>query len=242
VAIYKRDDSDQQNSILKKLPDNEWKRIVPRLRPISFQREEMVRASNKQIRRVLFPTRGVVALLMPAGRGKEIEVAKVGPEGFVGLPLVLGVDRAPMIALCQENVAAQTLSAADFQEYLEDLPEFRRRVLRYSAVLVIGLAQSAVCGQIHTVEQRCARWLLATQDRLGGDTIPVTQEFSARILGIRRASVSFAYAKFQKAGLIHYRRGALTIQNRRSLEGAACECYHLGRAELTRLLGPRRRR
>jgi CRP-like cAMP-binding protein len=166
-----------------------------------------------------------------------VEIATVGNEGMVGLPLVLGGESTPDTCFCQVAGRADRIPAGPFKEALRASSAMQRLLLRDTQALLNQVAQAAACNRMHPVEERCARWLLLTHDRAGTDTFALTHEFLGYMLGTRRASVSLAAAILQQAGLITYRRGVVTILDRPGLEAAACECYGIITAEFVRRLG-----
>jgi CRP-like cAMP-binding protein len=157
----------------------------------------------------------------------SVEVGLIGQEGFVGLPLVGGLSTSPTRTVMQVAGSGFRISAKALGPAFEECMQLRTNLLRYSHELTMQATQVAACNRLHEVDERLARWLLMSQDRLGCDIVPLTQEFLAHMLGTRRASVTVAAGILQKAGLITYTRGAVKIKNRRSLKDATCECYGL---------------
>ena len=172
-----------------------------------------------------FINSGLASFLNVMGDGKSVEVGLTGKEGFVGVPLLAGFSTSPSRVVMQVDGSGFRISAVDFQEVLKACPSLNRSLQRFSQVLGMQATQVAACNRLHEVDQRLARWLLMSQDRLPGDVVPLTQETLANMLGTRRASVTEAAGILQKAGLITYRRGDVKIDNRRGLEAASCECY-----------------
>jgi CRP-like cAMP-binding protein len=170
--------------------------------------------------------------------GRAIEVGTIGPEGFVGLPVLFGAESAPSTTLVQVPGEGSRMTAAAFRSALGECPGFFALLMRYAQAFLNQVAQSATCNRLHSVEERCARWLLQTQDRVNGDTdFPLTQEFLAQMLGVRRPTVSIAAGMLQQAGLIRYVRGQMRILDRERLEAASCECYGIIRRGYERLVG-----
>jgi CRP-like cAMP-binding protein len=157
--------------------------------------------------------------------GKSVEVGLTGKEGFVGLPLIVGFTTSASRVITQIAGSAFRISASALPELLRKCRTLETRLHRYSQRLATQSSQVAACNRLHEVDERLARWLLMSQDRIGSDEVPLTQEFLAHMLGTRRSSVTVAASILQKAGLIKYRRGQLNIANRKGLEEAACECY-----------------
>ncbi len=225
------------NRLLAALPADGYAALAPHLEPVTLASKEPVYAPNQPIPHVLFPTTGVFSVLTVMADGAAIEVATVGNEGMVGLPLFLGTTTTPNLIVAQISGESLRLPAAAFQEAVEHNRDLVAILHRYTQALLLQIAQSAACNRLHTMEQRCARWLLLTHDRVAADQFPITHEFLAQMLGVRRASVTEAVGTLQQAGLIAYRRGKMTVVDRAGLEAAACECYGVIRAEYDRLLG-----
>jgi CRP-like cAMP-binding protein len=174
--------------------------------------------------------------------GDAAEVGTIGNEGMVGLPLLLGDDRAPTSVYVQVPGTGLRMTAAQFTRELASSASMRTVMLRYAHALFNQVAQSAACNHFHTIQQRCCRWMLMTHDRMNSDEFLLTQEFLAMMLGVQRTGVSAAAGGLQRAGLIRYRRGVVTILDRAGLLRQACECYSLSKREFDRLLDepPRR--
>jgi CRP-like cAMP-binding protein len=171
--------------------------------------------------------------------GEAAEVGTIGNEGVVGLPLVFGDDRAPTSVYVQVPGAGLRIKAARFKEELAASASMRAVMLRYAHAVFNQVAQSAACNHFHSLQQRCCRWLLMTHDRMHSDEFLLTQEFLAMMLGVQRTGVSAAAGALQRAGLIGYKRGKVTIIDRRGLARSSCECYGVSKREFDRLLGER---
>ena len=191
---------------------------------------------NEPIEYVYFPNSGIISLVNLTEDGGTVEAATVGNEGMVGLPLLLGTDRMIGQAITQIVGDALRMKADVFKQEVTPASPLYSLLLRYTQALMNLISQSVACNRLHSVEDRCCRWLLLCQDRVESDEFPLTQEFLAQMLGVRRASVSVVAATLQKAGLIRYRRGKITILDRLGLEAASCECYQIVKQELDRLL------
>lgn len=218
---------DISNEILLSLPRKELDIILPELDSIDLMTHEVLNETGLPIQNCYFPNSGLASIVNLQSDGKSVEVGVTGKEGFVGLPLVVGFSSSSTRALVQVAGTAVRLSAAALERLLPNCPHLEKALNRYSQLLGVQSTQIAACNRLHEVDERLARWLLMTQDRLGGDIVPLTQEFLSHMLGTRRASVTVAAGVLQKAGLIQYRRGAVTIVNRAKLEAASCECYQL---------------
>jgi len=167
----------------------------------------------------------MASILNVMNDGKSVEVGLAGPEGFVGIPLIAGFRTSATRIVVQAVGTALRANADDLQIALRNCPQLLAELLRYSQEATMEVTQIAACNRLHDVEQRLARWLLMTQDRVRSDKLPLTQEFLSQMLGTRRSSVSVAAATLQKAGLIQYNRGHVSVVNRKALENASCECY-----------------
>jgi CRP-like cAMP-binding protein len=186
---------------------------------------------------VYFPEGGTVSLLAVLAEGDAVEVSTVGNEGIVGLSVALGGETSPHRATVQVPGPALRMRSADFRAEVPPAHPLHAAVRRYADAYLMQVAQSVACNRAHEVPQRLARWLCLTQDRVGRDEFPLTQEVIAQMLGVRRQTVSEAAGAFQAAGLIDYRLGRVTVEDRAGLERAACECYRAVRAHFERLLG-----
>ena len=228
-----------RNRLLAALPREDYERLEAKLEPVSLDLKQPLYEPGVPIEHVYFPSACVISLLMDVGDGGMIEVGTTGNEGVVGLPVFLGADEMPGRALCQIPGDAFRMEAGAFREEADRPGRLRELLLRYTQALFNLVAQTAACNRGHSVEERCARWLLITQDRVESDRFPMTQEFMGQMLGVRRATVNVAAGMLQKAGFIAYTRGRIRVLDRPGLESAACECYGRIRAEFDRLLGPR---
>lgn len=198
---------------------------------------EILYTPGTRLTHVFFPTTVIVSRIMAVDEGDYVEVGLIGDEGMFGVPLALGVSESSVRAVIQGPGMALRMDAARFRRELASAPALRREIHRYIFVYLTQLAQSAGCTRFHVVESRLARWLLMTQDRAHADTFHVTQEFLAFMLGVRRVGVTKAASALQQRGLIQYRRGDITVLDRRSLKVAACACYKADRQTYDRFLG-----
>lgn len=224
------------NRIVAALPREEYKRLLPYLEPVSLSFKKYLYQSQALIEHVYFPNSGVVSMLNVMEDGGTVEIATVGNEGMVGIPVLLGADCAPAETLVQVPGDAMRMKADVFKSQVIPGSSPHNLLLRYTQALMSHLSQSVACNRLHSVEERCCRWLLQTRERVSSDEFPITQEFLAQMLGVRRASVSEVAAILQKAGLIRYQRGKMKIIDQKSLESGSCECYHLIKQEYARLL------
>lgn len=224
-----------RNLLLSALPESELNALRPHLERVELETRQLVFDCNVPISHVYFVESGVVSVVGVMSNGTAVEVATVGREGFVGLPVFLGTDRTPARAFCQVPGSALRLPAGPFKQLAAN-GALHRGLLRYMQALFVLLAQSAACNRVHSIGERCARWLLLTHDRVDDDTFPLTQEFLAQMLGVRRASVTDAASELQAENLISYHRGEITIRDRQGLEGYSCECYGIIKAEFERMM------
>jgi CRP-like cAMP-binding protein len=227
-----------RNRLLAALPSDELARLWPRLEPVEFKDHETLHRQGDPIRAVYFLESGWSSLQSMLADGSSAEVGIVGREGMVGLTVLLGDHLAGVEARIQCPGAALTLTAGAFREELDRNPAFRSLLLRYALARYLQAVHLVACNARHHVDQRLARKLLMAHDRADGDEFSVTHESLSNMLGVRRAGVTVAAGHLQKAGLIRYSAGRLTISDRPGLEAAACECYGLVRDAFDRLLGP----
>jgi CRP-like cAMP-binding protein len=224
------------NRLFVALPDDAWNHLAPKLEIVPLTvRQELIEA-GRPFHHVYFMLTGVTSLVSALEDGSIIEVATVGNEGMVGLAAFLGTATLPLTAFVQVPGEALRLSVAALAEETRGGGPLNDALRLYTQALLNQIAQSAACNRIHAIEERCARWLLMTHDRVTADEFPLTQEFLSQMLGVRRAGVSVAAGMLQKAGLIAYQRGKIRIIDRVGLEEASCECYELIRREYDRLL------
>ena len=210
--------------------------ILRRTEELSFDREFICYKADVPIQDIYFPKSCVISWVQNAGEGRRVEVATVGNEGFLGVPILLGADRTPGTSFCQIPGEGFKISVCDFHEFLTQFPEFFGILNRYVQALIVQIAQGNACNALHNVEERCARWLLSTLDRVGKSTFLLTQDFLAQMLAVRRTGVNEVAQTFQDAGLIRYVRGEITILNRPALEARSCVCYGIVRNEFRRML------
>jgi CRP-like cAMP-binding protein len=225
------------NRLLQALPPKERETVLAHLRPTALVAKTVLLEAGEEIESVYFPLDGVISLVTRSAEGASVEVATVGNEGVVGVPLVPG-GVASVRALAPVAGQALQMSAHAFLAEVGRLDAFRQLVERYLLFLFGQIAQAAACNRLHTNEQRLSRWLLMTHDRVGADTFTITQESLGHILGSRRGTVTLSAGLLHAAGFVEYHRGRLTIVDRNGLESAACECYASGKRELDTALGP----
>lgn len=225
-----------QNQLLAALPQKEFERLWPNLEIVSLTFQQILYEANQPIEYVYFPNNGIISLVTITEDGGTVEAATVGNEGMVGICVLLGVDEIPVRAISHIAGEAWRMKTETFKREITSDSPLYALLLRYTQVLVSQLSQTVACNRLHSVEERCCRWLLLCQDRVQSNQFALTQETLAQMLGVRRASVSVVAAILQKAGLIRYSRGKITILDRTGLEAASCECYRVVKAEFDRLL------
>lgn len=225
-----------RNRLLAALPPEELARLWPRLEPFELTARRTLHSQGEPLPAAYFPEAGWVSLLVRLEDGESAEVGVVGREGMVGMPLMLGGTDAELDALVQCPGTALRLGAAAFHAAMEASPAFHDLMLRYALVRHVHATRMAACNARHPLGQRLARSLLMAHDRADGDT-PITHEVLSMMLGVRRAGVTVAAGAMQKAGLIRYYPGHITITDRAGLEAYACECYGVIRHAFDRLLG-----
>ncbi|MDZ4876468.1 MAG: hypothetical protein CLLPBCKN_005888 [Chroococcidiopsis cubana SAG 39.79] len=226
-----------ENQLLASLPREEYERLVANMELVPLTFKQVLYAPNESIQYVYFPKSGVVSLLTLMEDGTAVEVGTVGNEGMVGLPVFLGSNKIPGQALAQIPGEAWRMRVDVFKDKVIPGSALHDLLQRYTQALFNLISQIAACNRIHSVEERFCRWLLMTQDRVGSDEFPLTQEFLSQMLGVRRPTVSLSASVLQKAGLIRYVRGKMTILDREGLEASSCECYMIIKSEFERLLG-----
>lgn len=225
-----------RNKLLAALPRKILQANGKLLEPCEFQMAQMLHEPDVRINYVYFPVCGVISMVNEPNPGEIAEFATIGPEGMVGFPVLLGASSMPSRAFVQVPGEGFRMRATALRQMLEKSPETRDLMLRYTMALVTQIAQITSCNRLHEVQQRCARWLLQTHDRVDSDSFPLKQEFLAQMLGVHRPSVSVAARMLQQEGLIQYSRGRITVLDRKGLEKASCSCYAFIRREYDRLM------
>lgn len=225
-----------RNRILAALPPDERERLLPSLDRVTMEFRNVVFEPNEPIEHVWFPEDAVISILGLMEDGSAIETATVGCEGMAGVPVFLGAMQMAGQAFVQISGSAWRMPAAALREEVRRGTVLSQLLGRYTQALFTLVAQSSACNRKHAVEQRCARWLLLTHDRVGEDRFELTQHFLSQMLGVRRATVSEAASELQNRRLIEYTRGRITVMDRRGLEQAACVCYDIIRSEFARML------
>jgi CRP-like cAMP-binding protein len=221
------------NEILLALPRAESEAVFPKLEFVRLKLHQVLHEAGETLRSLYFCNSGMFSILNVMPDGKSVEVGLIGKEGVSGTPLVAGFRTSHTRAVVQAEASAFRMDADALRAALPECPTLERQLNRYAQLLAVQVTQIAACNRLHEVNERLARWLLMTQDRVGSRHLPLTQEFLAQMLGTRRSSVTVAAGTLQKAGLIAYSRGNVTIHDRRKLEEASCDCYDLLQRQVT---------
>lgn len=225
------------NRLLDALPHQEFDVVRAALEEVRIDMKEPVYEQGMRIAHVHFPVAAVISLVSVMDDGSAIEAAIVGKEGMVGIPVFLEANATTShMAFGQIPGPSLRMEAGAFREALDRDGALRGLLQRYTQALFSQVARNAACNRAHPGEQRMARWLLQTHDRVGADTFPLTQEFLSEMLGVTRGTVNAAARGLQERGLIEYTRGNMTILDRKALERTSCECYRVVSEEFRRLL------
>ena len=228
--------SPRQNHLLDALPAEEYERVAADLELIPLKLGEVLYESGVKQRYVYFPTTAILSLLYVMADGASAEIAIVGNEGILGISLVMGGDTAPNRAVVQSAGHAYRLEGQLLKKEFSFFGPTMVLLLRYTQALITQMGQTAVCNRHHKIDQQLCRWLLLSLDRLPANELTMTQELIANMLGVRREGVTEAAGALQRAGLIRYHRGKITVLDRPGLEARCCECYQVVKDEFERLL------
>ena len=219
------------NRLLATLPKKEYERLLPSLKTVSLVLGEELYERGDLIKYVYFPNDSIISLISEMSETSWLEVGMVGNEGMAGLAVFMGVESSSTRTLVQGSGTAMRMNSVALRKEANRLGNLHRLLHRYSHSFLTQVAQISACNRFHSVDARLARWLLMTNDRLGVEEFPSTQEFLANMLGVRREGVSKAAGALQAAKLIRYSRGMITLLNRRGLEAKSCHCYSTIKAE-----------
>ena len=225
----------KQNHLLAALPPTEWKRWASSLERVEMPLGQVLYESGIALSYVYFPLTSIVSLLYVMENGASAEIAVVGNEGVVGISIFMGGESTPSRAVVQSAGLGCRLKASEIKSEFAKSGPVLHLLLRYTQALITQMAQTAVCNRHHSLDQQLCRWLLLSLDRLQGAELVMTQELIANMLGVRREGVTEGALKLQKAGLIKYSRGHITILDRQGLEDRTCECYAVVKREYDRL-------
>lgn len=226
----------RQNHLLAALPQAEFERLEPHLELVALPLGEALYESGGQLHYVYFPTTCIISMLYVMEDGATAEIAMVGNEGILGVSLFMGGETTPSRAVVQSAGHAYRLKAQLLKDEFNRAGPVLHLLLRYTQALITQMAQTAVCNRHHTVEQQLCRWLLLSLDRLSSNEVTITHELIASMLGVRRGGVTEAAGNLQRAGLISYSRGHISVLDRPGLEREVCECYAVVKKEFERLL------
>ena len=225
-----------QNHLLAALPPGDFERLCPQLELVPMPLGDALYEPGGKLQHVYFPTTSIVSLLYVLENGASAEIAIVGNEGILGISLFMGGETTPSRAVVQSAGYAYRLQAQLLKAEFNRAGPVLHLLLRYTQALITQMTQTAVCNRHHSIEQQLCRWLLLSLDRLSGNTLKMTQELIANMLGVRREGVTAAAGHLQRAGIIRYSRGRIDVLDRVGLEKEVCECYAVVRAEFDRLL------
>lgn len=224
-----------KNRLLDALPPDAKARLFPRIVKTKLPLGTVIYEAGQTVEHVYFPVDCIISLLYVMEDGASAEISVVGCEGIVGIAVFMGGSSTPSRALVQSGGSALRLPAADLKNEFNHHPEMRMLMLRYTQALITQMSQTAVCNRHHSIDQQLCRWLLLSMDRLPDSELVMTQELIANMLGVRREGVTEAAGKLQKAEIIRYRRGHITVIDRPKLEERCCECYEVVKRETDRL-------
>ncbi len=213
------------NIILLSIVDSDYNTLRPHLEYLELPNHLVLHEAGSRLEFAYFPNRGLISLVVAMKDGKTAEAGVVGNEGFTGIPAAVGLSRSPLQAVVQISGDGFRVAVGTFQKMLDSAPHLQLLLNRYAVLQGMQVAQTAGCNRLHDLEQRLARWLLMTQDRVDSECLPITHDFLATMLGTNRSSVSLAAGILQREKSIEYTHGAVTIVNRKRLEESACECY-----------------
>jgi CRP-like cAMP-binding protein len=229
--------ANERNRLLRALPGAEYARLVPRLERITVEALEVLAEAGQPLGHVYFPETAIISVVRRMSDGTVIEAGTIGREGMAGIAVLAGEDWSSATILGEVPGACKRMAFDVLHRVLPELPRLDALLRRFVLTFVNQVGQTAACNGRHAIDQRCARWLLMTHDQVGADDFLLTHEVLAQMLAVRRASVTVAAGALQRAGVIRYHRGRITILDRSGLEAVACECYSAVRANFDRLLG-----
>jgi hypothetical protein len=219
------DSTHGRNKLLRLLPPNELAAVFDRSELVTVQTKDLVWESDGPITHVFFPEDAIISLVTQMRDGSGVEAMTIGNDGFAGLAVFHGLDSTQCLACGQISGKARRMSTPEFRRVVGECETLSRVLHQYSHLVFEIVSQAAACNRLHVIEQRCARWLLMSEDRVGRPKFDLTQEFLAEMLGVRRPGVTVAMGILEKQGLISHGRGNITVIDRPGLERASCECY-----------------
>jgi len=223
------------NALLLSMSNSDYGSLRPHLEYLALPDHLVLHQAGGELEFVYFPNRGLISLVVEMEDGKTAEAGVVGNEGFIGIPAVVRLSRSPLQVVVQISGDGFRVAVGTLQKILESAPDLQLLLTRFAVIQGMQVAQTAACNRLHDIEQRLARWLLMAEDRVDSESLPITHDFLATMLGTNRSSVSLAAGNLQRKKLIRYTPGAVTIINRKKLEDAACECYEIMHRHAERL-------
>jgi hypothetical protein len=235
ISHPRRDNATIRNKLLRLLPATELETLLQLSELVTIESKEILWEPEQTIEFAHFPEDCVISLVTKLKNGDTVEAMTVGNDGFAGIALFHCLPSSRLQAIGQITGQSQRIPAEDFRKLVAECEELDRVLHNYSQFVFETVSQSAACNRLHVIEQRCARWLLMSHDRVGRDHFDLTQEFLAEMLGVRRPGVTVAMGILEKAGLISHGRGNITVVDRAGLEKASCECYDAIRERQARL-------
>ncbi len=224
------------NRLLAALPEDEYLRLYPHLEPVNLPQHEIIYDAGEKYEYAYFPSHSIISIVSILENGSTIEIGVVGNEGMIGIPIILDTSYTNYTAIVKVGNGGYRIAAERLRGELNRQGVLQSLLMRYVQARIIQLGQTAACNRYHNIEQRFSRWLLTVSDNIQKDEYYLTHEFISQMLGVRRTGITEIAGKFQKAGIIHYKRGAINILSREKLEACACECYRLISDEFSRLL------
>lgn len=230
----------QQNHLLSLLDENTLEQLRPHLGKVSLESGKILYEPHETMDFAYFPITTMISVVSIMEDGSTTEIGLIGREGLIGLPIILGGKETISQAIVQVSGDCWKVKGHTLLQVFKESPRLQELILIYIQARLTQVSQSAACNRQHKIEQRLARWLLSVYDCVQCNEIPLTQEFVANMLGVRRSGVTIAANSLQQSGMIHYRRGKITLTDRDNLAATACECYPLIQSEFERLLGIRR--
>jgi CRP-like cAMP-binding protein len=225
------------NKLLAALPASDYERLVPHLKLVPLPVKKIIYEAGEPITHIYFPDKAVISIVTTMEDGSTVEAGIVSNEGMVGIPVILGDNTTTTTAFVQIAGAGMQIDADVIKAEFNRGGAIQTLILCYIQAVYSELVQGIACNRLHTLEERLARWLLTVSDRLESEDFPLTQEFIAQMLGVRRSGVTVAASTLSRAGMISYQRGQINILNRKDLEATSCECYGVIQKEFARLLG-----
>ena len=229
-----------KNLLLARLPRDVYARIEPHLKPVSLAHGEVLHRPGEEIRDLYFPTTCMISITIMMGEGRIVEAGAIGRREVVGINAFMGGRETTHTEFIVQIAGdALRIVAAPMKEEFDRNTEMRDVMLKYTQAMIAQISQNVGCNRIHGIDERCARWLLEVRERVEMDEFPLTHEFIAEMLGVRRAGVTESALRLKERGLIDYTRGHIQIIDVQGLEAASCECYVVLKAEYDRLLGTR---